>query len=146
VRLAFVTGAGDQAGAQDIAADALARVWLKWEARAIDDFWPYLRVAVVNGARSAARRRRVADRYESSHTVAIAFPADESVVVERDAVAIALARLPVRQRTVLVLRYFEDLTYEECARVMRCRVGTVKSTTARALVALRAVLEGQRND
>jgi DNA-directed RNA polymerase specialized sigma24 family protein len=56
--------AGSDSDAQDIAADALARVWLKWRARAIDDFWPHLRVAVVNEVRSAARRTRVAQRLD----------------------------------------------------------------------------------
>ncbi len=146
VRLAFLVGAGNETVAGDIAADALARVWLKWRAREVDDFWPYLRVAVINAVRSSARHHRVAERHEQTRTAApMASPAD-SVIVERDAVAAALARLPVRQRTALVLRYFEDLTHEECAKVMRCTVGTAKSTTARALVALRAVVEGQRND
>ena len=146
VRLAYLTGAGDQASAQHIASDALARVWLKWRARRIDDFWPYLRAAVVNELRSAARHTRVVDRYAEGQRHVISSPADEPAIVERAAVAAALAQLPLRQRTALVLRYFEDLSHEECAKVMRCPVGTVKSTTARALVALRAVLEGQVDD
>jgi RNA polymerase sigma factor (sigma-70 family) len=146
VRLAFLTGAGNETTAGEIAADALARVWLKWRARKVDDFWPYLRVAVINEVRSAARHNRVAERHEKLQTPPVSPPADDWMIVERDAVAGALRRLPVRQRTVLVLRYFEDLTYEECAKVMRCSVGTAKSTAARALVALRAVLEGQGND
>jgi RNA polymerase sigma factor (sigma-70 family) len=146
VRLAFLTGAGDQANAQHIAADALARVWIKWRARTIDDFWPYLRVAVVNELRSNVRRARVAERHEQQHRVVVSSPPVELAIVERDAVTAALARLPPRQRTVLVLRYFEDLSHEECAKVMRCSVGTAKSTSARALVALRAVLEGQGDE
>ena len=70
----------------------------------------------------------------------------EPVIVEREAVAAALAQLPLRQRMALVLRYFEDLSNEQCAKVMRCSVGTAKSTTSRALVALRAVMEGQVDD
>jgi RNA polymerase sigma factor (sigma-70 family) len=146
VRLAFLAGAGSETVAGDIAADALARVWLKWRARKVDEFWPYLRVAVINGVRSAARHNRVAERHEQTRTATPVPSAADAVIVERDAVARALAQLPLRQRTALVLRYFEDLTHEECAEVMRCTVGTAKSTTARALVALRAVLEGQGND
>jgi RNA polymerase sigma factor (sigma-70 family) len=146
VRLAYLTGSGDQASAQHIASDALARVWLKWRARAIDDFWPYLRAAVMNELRSAARHTRVVDRHAERQRHVVSSPADETVIVERAAVAAALAQLPLRQRTALVLRYFEDLSYEECAKVMRCSVGTAKSTSARALVALRAVMEGQADD
>jgi RNA polymerase sigma factor (sigma-70 family) len=145
VRLAALTG-GPAVDAQAIAADALARVWLKWRARAVDDFWPYLRVAVVNGVRSAERHRRVVERHAQQERPVTAAPGSEPAIVERAAVAAALTRLPNRQRTALVLRYFEDLGIEECARVMRCSAGTVKSTTARALDALRAVLEEQGDD
>ncbi|MEV4102315.1 sigma-70 family RNA polymerase sigma factor [Nonomuraea sp. NPDC049649] len=51
----------------------------------------------------------------------------------------ALAKLTARQRTVLVLRYFEDLPEQEVARQLGCSVGTVRSTTHRSLARLRAV-------
>lgn len=51
----------------------------------------------------------------------------------------ALAQLPLEQRVVLVLRYFDDLSEAETASVLRCSVGTVKSRTSRALNALRAM-------
>ena len=54
--------------------------------------------------------------------------------------------LPKRQRTAVVLRYYEDLSEAESARAMGCSVGTVKSTTARGLLALRAQLERMSND
>lgn len=56
----------------------------------------------------------------------------------RDLVHQALLRLPPRQRAVLVLRYFDDLSVAETAAVMRCSEGTVKSQTARGLDGLRA--------
>jgi RNA polymerase sigma factor (sigma-70 family) len=145
VRLAALTG-GPGVDAQAIAADALARVWLKWRARSVDDFWPYLRVAVVNGVRSAERHRRVVNRHAQRERPPTTTAGSESTIVECAAVGAALARLSNRRRTALVLRYFEDLSIEQCARVMRCSVGTAKSTTARALTALRAVLEEQDDD
>ncbi|RKT51596.1 RNA polymerase sigma factor [Saccharothrix australiensis] len=59
----------------------------------------------------------------------------------RDLVQAALLRVPPRQRAVLVLRYFEDLPVSEVAVAMGCTEGTVKSQTARGLVALRAAVE-----
>jgi RNA polymerase sigma factor (sigma-70 family) len=53
----------------------------------------------------------------------------------------ALGELPARQRVALVLRYFEDLSEAEVAQAMGCSVGTVKSTTSRALERLRSVVE-----
>jgi len=53
----------------------------------------------------------------------------------------ALSRLPVRQRTVLVLRYYEDLSEAAIAELMGCRPGTVKSQASRALAALRPLLQ-----
>ncbi|MFC6091397.1 RNA polymerase sigma factor [Saccharothrix lopnurensis] len=59
----------------------------------------------------------------------------------RDLVHAALLRVPPRQRAVLVLRYFEDLPVNEVAVLMGCSEGTVKSQTARGLVALRTAVE-----
>lgn len=57
----------------------------------------------------------------------------------------ALAQVPPRQRAALVLRYWEDLSVEDTARVLRCSVGTVKSQTARGLDALRGLLPANAN-
>ncbi|GGP80718.1 RNA polymerase sigma factor [Saccharothrix coeruleofusca] len=59
----------------------------------------------------------------------------------RELVRAALLEVPPRQRAVLVLRYFEDLPVNEVALAMGCTEGTVKSQTARGLVALRAAVE-----
>jgi RNA polymerase sigma factor (sigma-70 family) len=61
--------------------------------------------------------------------------ADE--VVRRLAMLAALARLPARQRAVIVLRYYEDRTEADTARLLGCSVGTVKSQTSAALTRLR---------
>jgi RNA polymerase sigma factor (sigma-70 family) len=58
-------------------------------------------------------------------------------VDQRDEVWRALGRLPRRQRAVLVLRFFEDLSEAEIAEVLGCSVGTVKSQASRALAKLR---------
>jgi len=65
-------------------------------------------------------------------------PVDPATAVDlRDAVVRVLVRLPPRQRAVLVLRYFEQLSEAETAEALGCSVGTVKSATARGLARLR---------
>jgi RNA polymerase sigma factor (sigma-70 family) len=62
-------------------------------------------------------------------------------IARDDALRRALAVLPQRQRAVIVLRFLEDLTERDTAKVMGCSVGTVKSQTSRALSALRCCLD-----
>ena len=146
IRFSLLVGARDHFHAREIATDAIARVWSRWRLGGVEDFWPYLRVAIVNDLRSQARRKRVADRYQETH---LAPPPDILIdlsVVERDEIAVAIARLAPRHRMVLILRFFEDLSTEQTAKTMRCSVGTVKSTTSRALSAMRAVLEEQADE
>jgi RNA polymerase sigma-70 factor (sigma-E family) len=75
----------------------------------------------------------------------LAPPDGESAVEDRDAMAAALARLPVGQRTVLVLRYYADLSVEDTAAVLGCSTGNVKSQASRGLAALRDLV-GQPDD
>lgn len=98
--------------------------------------WTY-RVA-VNLARS--RRRRLAARRDREEWVARhgAALTDDPPVADALVVRAALQRLPLRQRTALVLRFFDDLPVAETAEVMGCAAGTVKWLTHRALAALRA--------
>jgi RNA polymerase sigma factor (sigma-70 family) len=64
---------------------------------------------------------------------------------ERRLVADAVARLPIRQRQVVVLRFFADLTVEQTAAELGCTSGTVKSYTSRALARLRELLGDDAN-
>jgi RNA polymerase sigma-70 factor (sigma-E family) len=143
VRLAWLLAPGDPSAAEDVAADAIARVWPRWAKGRVDDFWPYLRVAVVNQVHGRGRRFAIAQR--RAGTITEALGDFELAVVNRQVLADALRALPNRQRTAVVLRYYEDLSEAESARAMGCSVGTVKSTTARGLLALRARL-GSKND
>jgi RNA polymerase sigma factor (sigma-70 family) len=59
---------------------------------------------------------------------------------ELDETWIAICRLPFRQRSVIVLRFYEDSSIEEIARVLGCRLGTVKSRLHRALAKLKSEL------
>lgn len=144
VRLAGLL-CGDARRAEDAVAEVFVRLYRRWDAVAIDNLDAYLRRAVVNevgdGFRRRARARRALDRYRGPPTSG---PWDEAVV-ERDRVWRAMLRLPQRQRTVLVLRYFDDASEARVAEILDVPVGTVKSTTARGLDRLRQILGEDHN-
>lgn len=131
---------GDRAEAEDLVQTSLAKVYLAWGR--MDDTSAaerYTRTTIVRTHTSWWRRlgRRqefaVANVPETEHTAL-----DD--VETREMMWAALARLGVRQRTALVLRYYHDLTEADIAETMGCSVGTVKSQLARGLANLRAHL------
>jgi RNA polymerase sigma-70 factor (sigma-E family) len=127
--------AGSRADGEDLLQSALERLLRHW--RRIDgDPENYVRRTLYNLAADGWRRQRVWQRKVVLFEPAP--PVDPVTVVDlRDAVVRVLARLPPRQRAVLVLRYFEQLSEAETAEALGCSVGTVKSTTARGLARLR---------
>ncbi|MFI8088532.1 SigE family RNA polymerase sigma factor [Streptomyces sp. NPDC086080] len=129
--------------AEDLLQTVLARVWPKWPRIADDHPEAYIRKALVHTHASWWRRRW---RGEVPHGElpdhATSFDPYEGVELEQS-LAVAVRALPVRQRAVVVLRYFEDLSVEETAAVLGCAPGTVKSQASKALRTLRAVLPEQ---
>lgn len=102
----------------------------------------YLRAAVVNKARSVLRHRVVVDRNAPKPPPDM--PSAEHgamVLIERSSVVTALSSLPARQREVVVLRFYADLSEAQIAAAMGITRGAVKSHTSRAMAALRSVLE-----
>lgn len=102
----------------------------------------YLRAAVVNRARSVLRHRIVVDR--NAPKSAPDMPSAEHgalALIERSSVVAALRSLPERQREVVVLRFYGDLSETQIAAAMGITRGAVKSHTSRAMSALRSVLE-----
>ena len=142
VRLAVVL-VGDQATAEDIVQDAFLGLFRRWD-RLPDTSYPlaYVRVSVLNGCRTALRRRsrwgRTApfDEAPAESAEARALLNEEQLAAAR-----ALRRLPERQREALVLRYYLDLSEEETAKTMGISRGTVKSATSRALAAVGRLLK-----
>lgn len=129
----------EDALADDVAQEALARAWDRWDrVRAMPnpEGWVY-RVA-LNLARSRLRQR--AARRARELRVASREPGSSGAVDVASAMAVreAVAQLPLRQRMVVALRYFDDLSVADTAAAMRCAEGTVKSLTHQALAALRA--------
>ena len=137
---------GNRADAEDLLQTALAKTYLAWgrirEREAVDG---YVRRVMVNTQTSWWRRRRV-DEHPVEQLPER--PGDRDATADadlHDALWSAMSDLPKRQRAMVVLRYYEDLSEVETAAVMGVSVGTVKSTTSRALTRLRAA-SGLRDD
>jgi RNA polymerase sigma-70 factor (sigma-E family) len=130
---------GDWALAEDLVQTSLARTWPRWgKIRRRDDPEIYVRRVMVNTWTSWTRRKWRGERPAPEMPDGPA-PGDVAAdVITRVAVRGALACLTDRQRAVLVLRVFDDLTEAQTAQVLGCAVGTVKSTMAQALTRLRA--------
>jgi RNA polymerase sigma-70 factor (sigma-E family) len=128
---------GDAHSADDLVQAALAKVALRWATVASSgDPTAYVRRVMFTTAAGWRRRRW---RGEAATEVLPEVPHVDrlDVVDERLRLRRALAALPVRQRAVIILRFYDDLTEAQTAAVLRCSIGTVKSHTARALARLR---------
>jgi len=135
--------------AEEVVQDSFAAMHAHWRRlNSSDAALRYLRQCVVNRARSVLRHRRVVDRNVLQPPPDM--PSAEHFAIrrlEREAVVAALQRLPLRQREVLVLRYYADLSEADIASAMRISRGTVKSHIFRAMTALRHLLdEGDMSD
>lgn len=133
---------GDLATAEDLTQEALARAWVRWgRVRRTDDPAVYVRQVIINLVRTSSRRRWHGEVPVHAVPNGAVEPDLALGVVMAAAVRGALATLPVRQRAVVVLRFYEDLTEAETARILGCSTGTVKSQTAKAFAKLRQVPE-----
>ena len=138
LRLAYLL-TGDGRLAEDLVQDAFVRLAGRMlHLRSPDSFQAYLRVTVVNLVRSHRRRKAVETRFLERQVVGA--PVEPPDISARDELRVALTALPVRQRTAIVLRYYEDLSEAQTAEVMRCRGGTVRSLVSRGMATLRSSL------
>jgi RNA polymerase sigma-70 factor (sigma-E family) len=132
--------AGNPVDAEDLLQSALIRTYLAWDRindrAAVDG---YVRRAMVNINISWWRRRKL-EEYPSAEMPEV--PEPEAAVQGRayELLEQALDRLPDRQRTAIVLRYYEDMTEPEIAKTLGISIGTVKSTVSRAMAKLRCDL------
>ncbi|MFE3527246.1 RNA polymerase sigma factor [Streptomyces sp. NPDC059161] len=135
VRLALFL-VDDLPTAEDVVQDAFAAVCRTYGTSldGLQDPGAYLRTAVVNAARSVLRRRRTSRAYTPPHQ-GYGPPVDEGLLLaeEHRQVLDALAQLTQRQREVLVLRYWSELSEAQIAQTLGLARGTVKSTASRAL-------------
>jgi RNA polymerase sigma-70 factor (sigma-E family) len=136
----------DRETAEDVVMEAFTSLYQRWTAvRDPDEAYRYVRSCVLNGARSQLRRRRLRRRHESGS------PHQESTregietnQADRSTVTQLLRTLPYRQRQVLVLRYFVDLTEAQIAYELGVSPGSVKTHASRGLAALARALDGSR--
>ena len=136
--------AWDQVEAEDLVQECLFKVARRWpRVRSMDQPRAYARRILINlatdGARSRARRRVELEPPSASSAER---SVDPLAALDTHAELVdALGQLPPRQRAVLVLRYFNDLTEAQAAEVLGCSPGTVKSNASRGLARLREVSE-----
>jgi RNA polymerase sigma-70 factor (sigma-E family) len=125
---------GDRHRAEELVQSALVKTYRRWGSLRHDQPAAYVRRAMVNTYTSWWRR----SRHEGALPAGFDAPDSKaSSYDDRDAALRALATLPARQRTVLVLRYYLDLSEAQIADTLGCSTGTVKSSASRGLRALR---------
>jgi len=142
VRLAVLL-VGDVGRAEEIVQDAFVDLVARW--RTIRDPGSYLRTCVANGARSHLRHRAVVNRQPASQPSEVSSAETEALVhIEHDRVLSLLSELPGRQREVLILRYYGQLSEAEIADTLGISRGAVKSHNFRGLRSLRTAFEVNR--
>jgi RNA polymerase sigma factor (sigma-70 family) len=143
LRLAYFL-AGDQELAEDLVQDAFVRIAGRFGHRRLPEgFDAYLRRTIVNLFTSHLRRRRLERAWEARHRgpEPVAGPEDPSV---RDELFQALLRLPKRQRAAIVLRYYEDLSQQDAADVMRISPRALNALVSRGMATLRKHVRSER--
>jgi RNA polymerase sigma-70 factor (sigma-E family) len=136
----------DVGTAEEVVQESFIAMHSRWRLlRNSEKALSYLRRSVVNGSRSVLRHRQVVDRNALKPPPDMPSAEEGAVeLLERSAVVAALRTLPPRQREVLVLRYYGDLSQNQIAETMGISSGAVKSHTARAMASLRVLLENRK--
>ena len=142
VRLAVLL-VDDRAAAEDVVQDAFVAMHGSWRRlRDTDKALAYLRQAVLNRSRSRLRHLKVVERHAPAPSPDAA-SAEQGMLraAERAEIMARLRMLPHRQREVLVLRYYADLSEAQIAEAMGISTGAVKSHASRGIAALRKTME-----
>jgi RNA polymerase sigma-70 factor (sigma-E family) len=129
---------GDRAEAEDLVQTTLAKTYASWsKVREVEAAPAYARTVLVNTASSWFRKKSWRNERP---TATLPDAGHETDLTDRPALIDALARLAPRQRAVIVLRYYDDLSVGQTAAALGCSEGTVKSQTSDALNRLRGLL------
>jgi RNA polymerase sigma-70 factor (sigma-E family) len=141
IRLAHII-LGNRAAAEDVVQDAFCGLYRRWahisdKGKAVS----YVRSSVLNGCRSVMRQNRTGELTDQYLPVTVSAEAAVLSAEERLELVRAMRRLPDRQRDVLVLRYYLDLTDEQIAGDLGLSINTVRSTRRRGLLSLQRLLK-----
>lgn len=142
LRTAVLLTAGDRPAAEDLVQAALTQAYSRWgRIRVPGAAEAYVRKILVHMALRRGREPRVLRfRVEEVEAVSVD-PGLQEGVVDRATLWELLGSLSTKQRTVLVLRYYEDLSEAQIAEILGCAPGTVKSHASRGIDRLRSLLE-----
>jgi RNA polymerase sigma-70 factor (sigma-E family) len=137
---------GDHQLAEDAVQSACAKAYASWpRIQRMDQPEAYVRRIVTNQIFSWRRRMSWRSEQPSQHLMGVPTEGHEAAVTTADEVWGALRLLPPRQRAVVALRYYEDLSENEIAQVLGIRPGTVKSQCSAAMRRLRELIEPDRS-
>jgi RNA polymerase sigma-70 factor (sigma-E family) len=128
---------GDAGRAEDLVQDAYARAYLRWDKIQADDPWAYVRRCLVNGYIDWWRRKPWREQPSAVLPELCTAPDHAVRSADRAALTLALAGLTRRERAVIVLRFYQDLSEVQIGLALGMAPGTVKSTNLRALRKLR---------
>lgn len=135
----LLTG-GNKQQAEDLLQESLVQLWSVWHKVAEEAPEAYVRRVLARAAARSARRRWWGER-PTERMPDISSGADETAAVdERTRLEAVLSLLPARQRTAVVLRYYQDLPEGQVAEILGCPVGTARSLVSRGIARLRVEL------
>ncbi|RYP83260.1 SigE family RNA polymerase sigma factor [Nocardioides guangzhouensis] len=144
-RTAYLLCAEDPAAAEDLLQGAMEKTFARWpRVSRMEAPEAYVRKLMVNAMISGWRRRGSRLEWLRDVLPERPTPSEETGVIDHALLWPLVCALPERQRAVVVLRYYEDLTERETAEVLGCAVGTVKSQLHDAVGSLRRGLSGAR--
>jgi RNA polymerase sigma-70 factor (sigma-E family) len=128
---------GDRGRAEDLVQDAYAKAYLRWDKIRADDPWAYVRRCLVNGYTDWWRRKPWREQPRALLPELRSAPDHAAGAADRAVLVLALAGLTRRERAVIVLRFYQDLSEAQIGQALGMAPGTVKSTNLRALRKLR---------
>lgn len=137
IRFAFLL-CHDRGRAEDLTQEALLRSYQRWRrSEPPQNKLAYVRRALTREYLGWRRRLPSRELVVADHDAGRPQPSGEAVFADREALWRLMSQLPLRQRAVLVLRYYEDRDDREIAEILGCARATVRSLAARALTTLR---------